>query len=81
MIAPEHLVALKILASRPKDLEDVRGLIRIADLDHAVVDATLAELEGMLDQSDLRPVYARLRAEAKPPRGRATGRAKTRGKI
>src|SRR5262249_50714288 len=25
VIAPEHLVALKILAGRPKDLEDVRG--------------------------------------------------------
>ena len=66
VVAPEHLVALKILASRPKDLEDVRGLIRIADLDHARVDETLRTLEQLLDQSDLRPVYARLRQEAKP---------------
>jgi hypothetical protein len=82
VIAPEHLVALKILASRPKDLEDVRGLIRIAQLDHATVEATLAELEAMLDQSDLRPAYARLRAEATRARtARATGRANARRKI
>jgi hypothetical protein len=65
VIAPEHLVTLKILAGRPKDLEDVRGMIRIARLDHDKVERTLAELESMLDQSDLRPVYARLRAEQK----------------
>jgi hypothetical protein len=63
VIAPEHLVSLKVLASRPKDLEDIRGMLRISELDHAGVERTLAELESMLDQSDLRPVYARLRAE------------------
>jgi hypothetical protein len=63
VIAPEHLVTLKILAGRPKDLEDVRGMLRIAELDHASVESTLAELESMLDQRDLRPVYTRLRAE------------------
>ena len=63
VIAPEYLVTLKILAARPKDIEDVRGLLRIAELDHARVEDTLAELESMLDQSDLRSVYARLRAE------------------
>lgn len=80
VIAPEHLVSLKVLASRPKDLEDIRGMLRIAELDHADVERTLAELEAMLDQSDLRPVYARLRAEqasrklgAKPGR-RSLGR-------
>ena len=65
VLAPEHLVTLKILAGRPKDLEDVRGMIRIAELDHEKVETTLAELESMLDQSDLRPIYARLRAEQK----------------
>src|ERR1044071_8887116 len=48
---------------RSTALEDIRGMLRIAELDHAVVERTLAELEAMLDQSDLRPVYARLRAE------------------
>lgn len=65
VIAPEHLIALKVLAGRPKDLEDVRGLIRIAELDHGRVEETLALLEEALDQSDLRPVYDRLRAEAR----------------
>jgi hypothetical protein len=67
VIAPEHLVTLKILAGRPKDLEDIRGMLRVADLDHDRVVETLAELESMLDQSDLRQVYARLRAERTTP--------------
>lgn len=83
VIAPEHLVTLKILAGRPKDLEDVRGMLRLAVLDHALVDATLAELESMLEQSDLRPVYARLRAEhdavRKPAGGTASGRRRRPG--
>jgi hypothetical protein len=66
VIAPEHLVTLKILAGRPKDLEDVRGMLRIAEFDHEKVESALAELESMLDQSDLRPVYARLRAAQRP---------------
>lgn len=68
VIAPEHLVTLKILAGRPKDLEDVRGMIRIADLDHASIERNLEELEALLDQRDLLPVYRRLRAE--PSAGR-----------
>jgi predicted nucleotidyltransferase len=71
VIAPEHLVAVKVLAGRPKDIEDVRGLIRVAKIDHARVETTLRLLEQVLDQSDLRPVYARLRAEIRPaPRKR-----------
>lgn len=55
--------------------------VAIADLDHARVERTLAELESMLDQSDLRPVYTRLRAEqasrkvGAKPRLRASSRA------
>jgi len=83
VIAPEHLVALKILAGRPKDLEDVRGMLRIAELDHASIERTLGELESLLDQRDLLPIYARLRAaqgprnadalRARPVRGRSRG--------
>lgn len=65
VIAPEHLAALKVLAGRPKDLEDVRGLIRIASLDHVRVRETLELLERSLDQSDLVPLYERLCSEAK----------------
>jgi hypothetical protein len=70
VISPEDLIALKVLAMRPKDLEDVRGLIKVAELDHARIEDTLRALEQMLDQSDLRPLYARLRAEAAPPKRR-----------
>lgn len=65
VIAVEHLVALKVLAGRPRDLEDVRGLVRVADLDETRVLATLELLETALDQSDLIPLYRRLRREAK----------------
>jgi hypothetical protein len=67
-------------AGRPKDLEDVRGMLRIAELDHASIERTLGELESLFDQRDLLPVYLRLRSEkavrrtspprAKPVRGR-----------
>lgn len=82
VIAPEHLVTLKILAGRPKDLEDVRGMLEIAELDHARIESTLAELESMLDQRDLRPVYARLRAEqtSRKPSARPTRHARKRSR-
>ena len=79
VIAPEHLVTLKVLAGRPKDLEDVRGLLRIADLDHAGIESTLEELESMLDQRDLRPVYAGLRAELTARQPETPARKRTRG--
>ena len=65
VLAAEHLAALKVLAGRPKDLEDVRGLVRIADLDHSRVTEILVLLERSLDQSDLLPLYERLRVEAR----------------
>ncbi len=65
VIAAEHLVALKVLAGRPRDLEDVRGLVRIADLDEDRILETLRLLEAALDQRDLVPMYRRLRREAK----------------
>jgi hypothetical protein len=82
VIAPEHLVTLKILAGRPKDLEDVRGMLRIAELDHASVERTLAELESMLDQRDLIPVYTQLRAEqpSRKPSAQPTSRTRNRKK-
>lgn len=74
VIAPEHLAAVKVLAARPRDLEDVRGLIRIAALDHARVIETLEILERALGQSDLVPTFEKLRAEAKPRIDRARRR-------
>lgn len=74
VIAPEHLVTLKILAGRPKDLEDVRGLLRIAELDHVRIERELTELESLLDQRDLLPIFHGLRSEPSAPRPKATRR-------
>jgi hypothetical protein len=70
LLSPEHLIATKTLAQRPRDLEDVRSLLRTAEIDHAKIDhakvtAVLDQLEEALGQSDLRPLYARLQREAK----------------
>lgn len=57
LISPEDLVVTKILAGRPKDLEDVRGILREQgggiDLDR--VRDLLARLEEALDRRDLLP--------------------------
>lgn len=65
VISPEDLVATKILAGRPKDLEDVRSILRErhARLDLASVRSTLTLLEDALGQSDLRPMFEHLLAD------------------
>jgi hypothetical protein len=62
VISPEDLIVTKLLAGRPKDLEDVRGILaeRAAGLDFAAIRALLRQLEEALGQSDLLP---RLEAE------------------
>lgn len=59
VISPEDLIATKILAGRPKDIEDVRGILRErgAQLNLDSIRATLAMLEDALGQSDLRPLF------------------------
>ncbi len=61
VISPEDLIATKILAGRPKDVEDVRGILRerLPDLDIGLVRSTLALLEDALAQSDLLPAFER----------------------
>lgn len=63
VLSPENLIVTKLLAGRPKDLEDIRELlaIRSTTLDHARIESMLAELEAALDQSDLLPRYRALR--------------------
>jgi hypothetical protein len=58
LITAEDLIIAKILAGRPKDLEDVRALWRThrRDLDLARIRDTLRLLEEALTQSDLLPV-------------------------
>ena len=61
MIAAEDLIATKILAGRPKDLEDVRGILAAqgATLRAEAVKHTLAMLEDALGVSDLIPTFER----------------------
>lgn len=58
VISPEDLVVTKILAGRPKDLEDVRGILRCQErLDEARIRDLLSLLEEALGQSDLLPAF------------------------
>jgi hypothetical protein len=59
VISPEDLIATKILAGRPKDIDDVRGILieRLAQLDLDTIRATLGLLEAALGQSDLQPAF------------------------
>jgi hypothetical protein len=59
VISAEDLVVTKILAGRPKDLEDVSGILsgRRGSLDLELIRATLRLLEGALAQSDLLPLF------------------------
>jgi hypothetical protein len=64
-ISPVDLIVTKILAGRPKDLEDVRGIVLAQGdgLDVARVRRRLRQIEQALDQSDLTPLFeAQLRA-------------------
>ena len=71
LIALEDLIATKLLAQRPKDLEDVRGLLRTAgDLDRDRLAAIVALLEQALDVSDLAPLLAQLEHEVRSSKGR-----------
>lgn len=62
VISPEDLVITKVLAGRPKDIEDVRGVVheRRASLDAARIRTVLGLLEQALGQSDLLPVFERI---------------------
>jgi len=61
VISPEDLIATKLLAGRPKDLDDIRGILRErrATIDVELVRSTLALIETALAQSDLLPAFER----------------------
>jgi hypothetical protein len=62
VISPEDLVIVKILAGRPKDLEDVTGVLarQKGHLDLGRIRETLKALESALAQGDLVPAFERL---------------------
>lgn len=54
VVSAEDLVAMKVLAGRPRDMEDVAGVIRARrDIDVDMVRGTLRLLERALDRADL----------------------------
>jgi hypothetical protein len=59
VIRAEDLVVTKILAGRPKDIDDVQGVLleRLERLDLASIRETLGLLEDALAVSDLLPVF------------------------
>jgi hypothetical protein len=66
LISAEDLVVTKLLAGRPKDIEDVRGILeeRHARLDLPRVRSLLGLLEQALSRSDLAPQLEKLVAAA-----------------
>jgi hypothetical protein len=70
VISPEDLVITKVLAGRPKDIEDVRGVIheRRASLDEERIRTILHLLEQALGQSDLLPVFESIWSDEPSPR-------------
>jgi hypothetical protein len=62
VIAREDLVAVKILAGRPQDLQDAAAIVHAAGeaLDLALVRATLGLFESALDRRDLVSAFERI---------------------
>lgn len=65
-IDPGDLIVAKILAGRPKDIEDARGLwkARGSGMDARKIAATLRLLEEALGQSDLTPAFEAIRRKS-----------------
>jgi hypothetical protein len=81
VIRVEDLVVLKVLSGRPKDVEDVRSILRRRrrTLDLGQVRTLLGQLEEALGQSDLVPELERLLVEEERPRRARGPTARPRG--
>ncbi|MCC6997112.1 MAG: nucleotidyl transferase AbiEii/AbiGii toxin family protein [Deltaproteobacteria bacterium] len=82
VISAADLVAVKVLAGRAKDLDDVAGILEAQgnDLDLGRIREVLADLEAALEQHDLLPELERLLAAARVSRsGRAPGGRRSGG--
>lgn len=62
LFSPEDLIASKILAGRPKDIEDVRGILQeqMEVLDYARIRTLLSMFEDILTRSDLLSSFQQL---------------------
>lgn len=69
IITPEDLLVTKILAGRPKDIEDARGILAVRGpaLDLERTRSLLTILESALDRSDLVRELERLGREGEAP--------------
>ncbi|MGH7266517.1 MAG: nucleotidyl transferase AbiEii/AbiGii toxin family protein [Candidatus Rokuibacteriota bacterium] len=68
VVCAEDLVAMKVLAGRPRDLDDVGAIARVRrDLDLDKVRGTLRLLESALDRRDLVGELERVVADARRP--------------
>jgi hypothetical protein len=69
VIGPEELIVTKILAGRPKDLEDVQGILRAQQqtLDLDRVRTLIEALERAIDQADLLPTFEQQVRRARRP--------------
>jgi len=66
--SPEDMVAMKVLAGRPKDLDDALAiLVANPALDAGLVRGTLEPLEAALDRSDLVPAFEGLLRRSRQP--------------
>ena len=66
--SPEDIVAMKVLAGRPKDLDDAFAiLLANPALDAGLVRGTLEPLEAALDRSDLVPAFEDLLRRSRAP--------------
>lgn len=76
------LIALKLLAGRDKDLEDVRGLARAApaELSLAIARQRVADLGALIDDSTLLATFDRLVAPAPAARARPARKPSSRRK-
>lgn len=59
LASPEDIIVMKVLAGRPKDVDDVTAVVAAyaTRLDRAYIEATLSALEQGLGQSNLRPAF------------------------
>jgi hypothetical protein len=75
-IDPADLIIAKVLAGRPKDIEDARGLWRLhgSQLDEVRIRRVLRSLEEALGQSDLLPAFESVRRLHGRPFERGAGR-------
>ena len=68
--SPEDIVVMKVLAGRPKDVDDVMAITASCgeELDRPYIETTLTMLERALSQSDLLPLWRQVLARTHPGR-------------